>query len=108
MRYGQVPFIQRPGFLELVRSGMSVHEVARRMGCSRATVRNAARKLEAMTPREPAQVGLLLEAPTPEEEVISRSTLALAPSVAVLAQEVRRKAIAAYTAGKRSPYSRRQ
>jgi len=102
------PLVERDGFLELVRSGISVHEVARRIGCSRAAVRNAARKLEAMTPREPAQVGLLLEAPTPEEEVISRSTLALAPSVAVLAHEVRKKAIAAYTAGQRSPYSRRQ
>lgn len=60
-----------------------------------------------MTPRAPQEVGLLLTAPTPEEEVISQSTLALAPSVAVLAREVRRRAIAAYTKGERSPYSRK-
>jgi hypothetical protein len=77
------------------------------MGCSRAAVRNAARKLDALTPRDPQQVGLLLEAPTDEEEIISQSTLALAPSVAVLAREVRRRAIAAYTKGERSPYSRK-
>ena len=59
-----------------------------------------------MTPRAPAEVGLLVVAPSDEEEIISQSTLALAPSVAVLANEVRRKAIAAYTSGKRSPYAR--
>ena len=44
-----------------------------------------------MTPREPAEVGLLVVAPSPEEEIVSQSTLALAPSVAVLANEVRQK-----------------
>jgi len=81
MQTDYVPLAERDGFLELVRSGISLHEVARRMGCSRHAVREAA---------------------------LSQSTLALAPSVAVLANEVRRKAIAAYTAGKRSPYSRKK
>lgn len=108
MQTDQTPLVERDGFLELVRSGISVHEVARRMGCSRAAVRNAARKLDALTPRDPQQVGLLLEAPTDEEEIISQSTLALAPSVAVLADAVRKNAIAAYRDGRRSPYSRQR
>ena len=78
------------------------------MGCSRHAVREAARKLNALTPRAPQEVGLLVVAPSDEEEIISQSTLALAPSVAVLANEVRRKAIAAYKAGERSPYSRKK
>ena len=78
------------------------------MGCSRSAVRKAARKLGEMTPQAPAEVGMLVVAPSPEEEIVSQSTLALAPSVAVLANEVRRKAIAAYTAGERSPYSRKK
>jgi len=102
-----VPLVERDGFVELFRSGISIHEIARRMGCCRQTVRKAARKLGEMTPREPAEVGLLVVAPSPEEEIVSQSTLALAPSVAVLANEVRRKAIAAYSRGERSPYSRR-
>jgi len=61
-----------------------------------------------MTPQAPSEVGLLVVAPSDEEEIISQSTLALAPSVAVLANEVRRKAIAAYAAGRRSPYSRKK
>ena len=108
MQTDYVPVAERDGFLELVRSGISLHEVARRMGCSRAAVREAARKLRALTPKAPQEVGLLVVAPSDEEEIISQSTLALAPSVAVLANEVRRKAIAAYTAGERSPYSRKK
>jgi len=108
MQTDYVPLAQRDGFLELVRSGISLHEVARRMGVSRAAVREAARKLGEMTPQAPSEVGLLVVAPSPEEEIVSQSTLALAPSVAVLANEVRRKAIAAYAAGRRSPYSRKK
>ena len=108
MQTDYVPVAERDGFLELVRSGISLHEVARRMGVSRTAVREAARKLRALTPKAPQEVGLLVVAPSDEEEIISQSTLALAPSVAVLANEVRRKAIAAYTAGKRSPYSRKK
>lgn len=108
MQTDQTPLVERDGFLELVRSGISVHEVARRMGCSRAAVRNAARKLRALTPRAPQEVGLLLVAPTDEEEIISQSTLALAPSVAVLANAVRKNAIQAYRDGQRSPYSRKK
>jgi len=78
------------------------------MGVSRTAVREAARKLRALTPKAPQEVGLLVVAPSNEEEIISQSTLALAPSVAVLANEVRRKAIAAYAAGERSPYSRKK
>ncbi len=78
------------------------------MGCSRPAVREAARKLGQMTPRAPAEVGLLAVAPSPQEEIVSQSTLALAPSVAVLANEVRRKAIAAYSRGERSPYARKK
>jgi transposase-like protein len=107
MQTDSVPLVARDGFLELVRSGISVHEVARRMGCSRAAVRIAARKLNALTPRDPQQVGVLLEAPSDEEEIISQSTLALAPSVELLAREVRRRAIAAYIRGERSPYARK-
>ena len=108
MQTDYVPVAERDGFLELVRSGISLHEVARRMGVSRTAVREAARKLDALTPKAPQEVGLLVVAPSDEEEIISQSTLALAPSVAVLANEVRRKSIAAYTAGERSPYSRKK
>jgi transposase-like protein len=108
MQTDSVPLVARSGFLELLRSGISVREVARRMGCSRTAVQIAARQLNALTPRDPQQVGLLLEAPSDEEEIISQSTLALAPSVAVLADAVRKNAIAAYRDGRRSPYSRQR
>lgn len=100
-----VPLIERDGFVELVRAGVSVHEIARRMGCGRQTVRKAARQLGRMTP-EPGAVGLLVAAPSPEEERLSQSTLALAPSVAVLAGQVKKRVFAAYRRGEPNPYRR--
>jgi len=58
-----------------------------------------------MTP-EPGSVGLLVAAPSPEEERLSQSTLALAPSVAVLASQVKKRVFAAYRRGEPNPYRR--
>lgn len=102
-----VPFLERDGAVELIRAGLTCTDIARRMGCCKKTVRNAKRKLGLVTPLAPAEAGILACAPTPDEERISQCTLALAPSVAVLAEEVKRNAIAAYVQGKRSPYARK-
>jgi hypothetical protein len=75
------------------------------MDCTRDAVRKAARQLGRLTPA-PENVGELLVAPSDEEEQLSQSTLALAPSVAVLAKEVKQKSFAAYARGERSPYAR--
>lgn len=63
--------------------------------------------MKVYTPKAPNEVGPLIDAPSLEEEYLSQGTLALAPSVAVLAAEVKRNAIAAYMRGERSPYSRK-
>ena len=99
------PLIERDGFCLLVRSGVSVHEIARRMECSRDAVRKAARQLGRLTPA-PDKVGELLVAPSDEEDQLSQSTLALAPSVAVLAKEIKQKSFDAIRRGERSPYAR--
>jgi hypothetical protein len=62
------------------------------MECTRDAVRKAARQLGRLTPA-PENVGELLVAPSDEEEQLSQSTLALAPSVAVLAKQVKAKII---------------
>jgi transposase-like protein len=99
------PLIERDGFCLLVRSGVSVHEIARRMDCTRDAVRKAARQLGRLTPA-PENVGELLVAPSDEEEQLSQSTLALAPSVAVLAKQVKQRSFDAIRRGERSPYAR--
>jgi transposase-like protein len=99
------PLIERDGFCLLVRSGVSVHEIARRMDCTRDAVRKAARQLGRLTPA-PENVGELLVAPSDEEEQLSQSTLALAPSVAVLATQVKQRSFEAIRRGERSPYAR--
>ena len=101
------PMLERPHVVELIRSGLSTTEIARRMECCPKTIRNAKRKLGLLTPSAPAEIGLLAVAPNPAEERLSQSTLALAPSVAVLAAEVRKNAIAAYMRGEPSPYARK-
>jgi hypothetical protein len=75
------------------------------MDCTRDAVRKAARQLGRLTPA-PENVGLLVVAPSDDEEQLSQATLALAPSVAVLAKEVKQKSFAAYARGERSPYAR--
>lgn len=102
-----IPMLQRPYVVELIRSGLSTTEIARRMDCCPKSIRNAKRQLGLLTPAEPAEVGVLAVAPNDAEERLSQSTLALAPSVAVLAAEVRKNAIAAYMRGERSPYARK-
>ena len=97
--------IERDGFCLLVRDGISVHEIARRFECSCSAVRKAARQLGRLTPA-PENVGLLVVAPSDEEEQLSQSTLALAPSVAALAKQVKQRSFAAYARGERSPYAR--
>jgi len=99
------PLIERDGFCLLVRDGISVHEIARRFECSCSAVRAAARKLGRITPVA-ENVGELLVAPSDEEEQLSQSTLALAPSVAALAKQVKQRSFAAYARGERSPYAR--
>jgi len=99
------PLIERDGFCMLVRDGISVHEIARRMECSCGAVRAAARKLGRITPVA-ENVGLLVVAPTDEEEKLSQATLALAPSVAVLAKQVKQRSFDAIRRGERSPYAR--
>jgi hypothetical protein len=99
------PLIERDGFCLLVRDGISVHEIARRFECSCGAVRAAARKLGRITPA-PENVGLLVVAPSDDEEQLSQATLALAPSVAVLAKQVKERSFDAIGRGERSPYAR--
>jgi hypothetical protein len=79
------------GFVEMWRSGMGSQEMARRLGYSVSTIRRGARYLRILhqMARPTKNGGVLGEAPSDDEERLSQATLALAPSVAARAAEVK-------------------
>lgn len=98
--------VENEEFLKLVEAGVSTREITRILRCDRTRVREARRYLNAEPTMPSASNGILAEAPNAEEEWISSQHLTLAPSVAIIAAEVRRNALSAYARDEQSPYAR--
>lgn len=94
---------ETPGFVEMWRAGITRREIAERLGCHLWAVKKAARKLRLLHPNA-NEIGLLAVAPNNDEERLSQATLALAPSVAVRAYEVKRRALHAYSQDQPTPF----
>ena len=93
--------LQEPKHLELLAAGCSISSVARGMDCSAAAIRDALRQIGGYTPRPMADPGLFDVPPSPEEDEISKNSLSLAPSVAVIAERVKQETLAAYLTGEK-------
>lgn len=98
--------VENEEFLKLVEEGASTREITRLLRCDRSRVRDARRYLNAEPVSPAASNGILAEAPNVEEEWMSSQFLTLAPSVAIIAEEVRRNSLAAYAREEQSPYAR--
>lgn len=93
--------LQEPKHLELLAAGCSISSVARGLDCSTAAIRHALRQISDYVPDTMADPGLFSEPPSPEEEIISQNSLALAPSVAAIAERVKQETLRAYLAGEK-------
>lgn len=71
------------------------------MDCSTAAIRDALRQIGGYTPPPMADPGLFAEPPSQEEEILSQNSLALAPSVAEIAERVKQETLQAYRTGER-------
>ena len=94
-----------PKFLDLWRAGVRVRDIAKQFGCSLCTAKNAGRQLQILHPNA-NYLGDLAVAPSAAEEALSRNRLALAPSVAARAEQVKRECYIAMREGRPSPFKR--
>ena len=98
--------LARTDFTDIWNSGDSLAVVAQRLGCNRKAVQKAARALGLTHPKILEQQAMDA-APSEAEEILSRESLALAPSVAAIAEEVKQEMLDAMREGRQSRFTLR-
>ena len=96
----------RPDFESIWNSGISLADIALRLGCNRQTAQKAARKLGLVHPKV-LEMRAMDRAPSEAEELLSQESLDLAPTVAVRAEMVKQEMFDSMREGRPSKYTLR-
>jgi hypothetical protein len=97
----------RPDFESIWNSGISLADIALRLGCNRQTAQKAARKLGLVHPTV-LEMRAMDRAPSEAEELLSQASLDLAPTVAARAELIKQELFDSMREGRPSKYTLRR